>query len=208
MLIECNMKDREKYLVLITLLIGLFCVPIYSQETQKETILRQISNTFGSSVDPELGLYDVNRSYVLKVDFDKTNSLQKLSVSPKYYFDKKHPEWAQTSEDRDLTLSEYNSLRNILISLAPLGKLLEPPPNILLVTNSTAWAPEKYEKGVLTTGFLEDLVERQPDEREIRWFRIQYGKAALDQYDKQFANDLPEIEFDFSATDKPANTGH
>jgi hypothetical protein len=196
--------NSKTLLGIIFLIVGTFYVPLMAQGLSRSVVLPQITGTFGRSVDEDLGLYDVNRFYVLQVEFDDSDSLIKLSIYPKYYFEESHSDWADTGENKYLVWNQYKELLRKLTKIAPLGKLIEPAPPLSIVTNMTAWQTEKHENGLLTLGVLTDITREESDEAQLKWFCIEYGKAALDKYDAGKARALQPIpDIDFSKPVKP-----
>lgn len=191
-------SNSKTLLGILFLIAGIFSIPLVAQGLSKPVVLPQITGAFGQSVDEDLGLYDVNRFYVLQVEFDESDSLIKLSIYPKHYFEESHPNWTDTGENKYLVWDQYKELLKKLTRIAPLGKLIEPAPSISVVTNMTAWRTAKYENGLLTLGVLTDVAREESDKTELKWFRIEYGKAALDEYDARKARALqpiPDIKF-------------
>jgi hypothetical protein len=191
-------SNSKTLLGILFLIVGICSGPLVAQGLSRSVVLPQVTGTFGQPVDEDLGLYDVNRFYVLQVEFDDSDSLIKLSIYPKYYFEESNPDWADTGENKHLVWTQYKELLKKLTKIAPLGKLIEPASPISIVTNMTAWQTEKYENGLLTLGVFTDAAREGSDEIELKWFRIEYGKEVLNKYDAGKARALqpiPDINF-------------
>lgn len=157
------------------------CLPTLAQvpsKNERTEILRLCEQYFGPAVDAKLNLYAANSFYVLEVVFDAKNRLEKLSIVPRYYFEKAHPEWKESKPFEYLSWIEYQNLLARADLIKPRGQLITPPPPFSVVTNVTAWETSIYENAKLTVGVLADALEPEDSPVRVKWFKLGFGKLA------------------------------
>ncbi|HMJ08191.1 MAG TPA: hypothetical protein VK468_04255 [Pyrinomonadaceae bacterium] len=140
--------------------------------------MRLLITGFQRVPDQNKILFEVNRFYVLRAEFNKHGSLIELAVEPKYYFEADHPDWKEQDDFTDLSQSEYLALLARLDRTKDRGKLIRLANTISSVTNMTAWYTERYENASLTWGQVVDLRKGDDHPNEVRWFRLKYGANA------------------------------
>ena len=129
---------------------------------------------FGAPVDQKLNLFEVNRFYVLRVQFDKREQLNELAVEPKYFFEQSHPEWEEPRDFAFLSKAEYESLLLRLDKIRPRGQLVKAS-LVGFVTNMTLPHKDVYQNAVLQWGELIDLRRGEDAPLQVRWFRVQFA---------------------------------
>lgn len=161
--------------ILITAIVLYFSVGAISAQSRTE-VLKKCEMLFGKPVDEQLSLFEVNRYYVLRVDFNKKDRLREFAVEPKFYFEDSHPEWAETADNEWLTEFDLRSLLGRLDGIKQKGPITRPSAKFSVVTNLTAWNYECHVNGYVTWGQLVDL--RLPDNSpvQVKWFRVTFEK--------------------------------
>jgi hypothetical protein len=145
-------------------------------KNEKSMILESCEKYFGPPLDSTLNLYEANTFYVVQVTFDKKNAVETIEGVPKYYFTEQHAEWEESTTFECLSWTQYQNLLTKVDLVKSRGKLVQPPPSISIVTNTTAWQTSVYEHARFTVGIVSDL--RRPDDppAEVKWFKLEFGK--------------------------------
>ena len=155
----------------------LFCFfPILAKASEREKILLASSQMFGKAVDEKQNLFEVNRFYALRVEFNKGGKLSLFAVEPKYYFEESRPEWKEPVDFELLSAVQYKNLLTQLEQIKSKGRLVTTASAISAVTNMTAWYTEIYENAALTWGKSVDLRRGENAPYEVKWFKISYEK--------------------------------
>lgn len=169
--------DRSEMRVIRTILASLLLtlnLMVPTRASERESVLRSLREMFGAPVDVKVNLFEVNRFYVLRVQFDRRERLSELAVEPKYYFEQNHPDWEEPSDFAFLSKAEYESLLLRLDKIRPRGHLLRAS-SVSVVTNLTAHHKDVYQNAVLVWGELVDLRRGENPPLQVRWFRLQFS---------------------------------
>jgi hypothetical protein len=145
-----------------------------AKPSEKQMILERCKKQFGTPVDENQNLFEVNKFYVLRVKFGKRDKIEELAVEPKYFLQESHPEWEEPDNFAYLSKSEYESLLIHLDTIKPKGALVKPAPSISFVTNMTAPHKENYEHAVLRWGEIVDLRRGENAPLEVRYIQLTY----------------------------------
>jgi hypothetical protein len=145
-------------------------VPILASE--RAVVLNEFKRLYGETVDEKLHLFEVNDEFVLQARFANDN-LERVSVKPKYYFEKTHPEWKEPSSSPLFSNEKFRLFVASINKIKPLGKLSNR--NVIaFVTNSTSWMSEYYSDAYLTYGSWGDEGIRSLD---VAYFQKIIGKV-------------------------------
>jgi hypothetical protein len=166
----------------LALFLFLFWGVNFSQFSEREEVLRKCTELFGQTLDNDFNLFEVNSYHVLEVKF-RDGKLTRFSVSPKYYFESKYPEWEEKEGDRPLTWVEYQNVLARLESIKSKGALVKGPPAVSMVTNNTRPSKQKFKDAILNTGFYVDIFEEAGSPSQIRWFFIDFERIDESQID-------------------------
>lgn len=142
-------------------------------QNDRETVLQSCATVFGSPVDSQNHLFEVNRFYVLEAKFDESGHLAQLGVLPKHWFADDHPEWEESEDVGELTVPEYESLLAQLNRVRPKGRIVKHA-KFPVVTNSTARNRDRYEYAVLETGNIVDARRAENAPRAIKYFIVYF----------------------------------
>lgn len=162
----------KKILLCLILLFSLFLIVSASEKDKVMKVSRQI---FGEAIDTSQNLFNVNRFYVYRLDFDKQNRVSELAIEPKYYFSTSHPDWEETEDFKPLTFTEYQNLLEQLELVKTKGNLISKS-QIDIVGNATRFHKDYYEQALLETGFVFSLNADENMPTEIRYFRLNFSK--------------------------------
>ena len=142
--------------VQLALLIAVCGFGVAARSAEKVKVLQACSAVFGTSIDKNEDLFEVNSSFVLQPGFDSANNLFKLSVFPKYWLEETHPQWTQPDRWPLFSVAEYENLLSRLNTLSPTGGLLEASKGSV-VTNMTEYFLDKYERAYVLRGSYADI---------------------------------------------------
>lgn len=139
--------------------------------TDRATVMQACEAVFGSPVDQERGLFEVDRDFVLEARFDDRGWLTRLIVEPKHWLSDTHPEWDETEDVCELSESRYESLLRQLDSIQPRGRLVRPD-ELPVVRGTTMERRDVYEHAVVVTGDVVD--DTRPDDapRAIKYLIV------------------------------------
>ena len=144
------------------------------REPEIKRVLGTCTRLYGSAVDKKRHLFTVNEFYVLALKFNSRGRLLQLDVSPKYFFEEAHPEWAEPDNFSFLSESQYKTLLNQIDSIKSRGTLIKGSEQISFVTNMTAPHYETYRRAKLEWGELIDLRRGDGAPLMVRWIRVHY----------------------------------
>lgn len=132
---------RWNQLVFLSLLIACCSSTVFANE--KQNVLKNCERMFGRPVDEKLNLFEINKDFVLRVDF-VGNGLEKLSVEPKYWLSENHPEWIEPDERPRLQKSDYDDLISKFEQLKSKGGIIARG-HSGFCSNLHCWFQEYYE---------------------------------------------------------------
>lgn len=112
----------KQLLWIVPILVLLISSQVFPQPTEKSRTIKQCEALFGEAIDSKLLLFEVNRDFVLKVDFTG-DGLEKLSVVPKYWFSEEHPKWVEPDHGPWLEMKDYRILVAMLEKVRPKGMM-------------------------------------------------------------------------------------
>jgi hypothetical protein len=149
---------------------SLRCAPDPDADAREERVNRMCIQLFGPMIDQRMGLYAVNPSYVLSLNFDRHGNVISLRVEPKYYYDWVHIDWEQRDGFPHLALSEYQRLLAQIGQIKSLGPLMQS-----VTTNSSGWREETHRDAVLE---WDEVGSPSPPDvsRLVRSFTVFYVK--------------------------------
>ncbi|MEP6902460.1 MAG: hypothetical protein ABJA66_11965 [Actinomycetota bacterium] len=162
----------KKILLCLILLLFSFLIVSASEKDKVMQVSRQI---FGEPIDTRRNLFNINRFYVYRLDFDKQNRMSELAIEPKYYFSTSHPDWEETEDFKPLTFTAYKNLLGQLELVKTKGNLISKD-QIDIVGNATAFHQDHYEHSLLETGFVFSLDADENTPTEIKYFRLNFRK--------------------------------
>lgn len=128
-----------------------------ARASEKETVLRACAREFGAAVDANQNLFEVNASFVLQPKFGARGALDMMSVTPKYYFEETHPEWAQPPHWPLFSRSEFAAVLARVDSVRPRGRWLWSSGDSSFVTNMTHYFTDEYENAFVERGDYADV---------------------------------------------------
>ena len=181
-------KLRVHPLWLILLLV--FQLNVFAQH-DKQHILRLFEETFGKSIDTTLNLYEANELFVVRPEFESNDTLFRISVVPKYWFEDQHPEWKEPDARPHLNRAGYDAVVAKINSIKPFGKVLgndSEGVRVAVITNFTDYRHEYYENGDLE--YLESFYwDKETNKERIRaiyinLFHYVEGKIDGKRFDK------------------------
>jgi hypothetical protein len=136
-------------LLLQAISMALCCFVIGNAQTDKKTlILKNCIDLFGSPVDANKSLFEINPLYALELRFDSQGRLNELAFFPKYYFKETYPEWKTPQTKIHLSKAEYESLLGRLDKVKPIGKLIKSMADVK-VENFASNTLDQYERAFL-----------------------------------------------------------
>src|SRR5947208_7883 len=94
-------------------------------------------------------LFDVNRFYVLRIQFAKHGQVEESAIEPRFYYADAHPNWAQPDDFAWLTPDQLTELLSKLARLRPFGRLVRPYSGVVFVTNLTGPLTDEYENALV-----------------------------------------------------------
>jgi hypothetical protein len=167
---------RTALFVIVLLLLGYPHVAS-GKISERERIVEACARDFGTAVDQEQNLFEINESFVLQLKFNKGGLLTEAAVKPKYFFNESHPDWL---EPRSFPLLSWSAFEKLLVRLEkvkPKGKLTKKANTTAIVTNSTGYFKESYAHGVLEWGEV-GIGFRGSKENGVRFFTVRYFRGA------------------------------
>jgi len=144
------------------------------REPEIRQVLQTCSRLYGPAVDSKRHLFVVNEFYVLALKFNSRGRLLQLDVSPKYFFEEAHREWAEPDNFSFLSESQYKTVLDQIDSIKSRGTLIKGSENISVVTNMTAPHYETYRQAKLEWGELIDLRRGDNAPLMVRWVTVHY----------------------------------
>jgi hypothetical protein len=142
-------------------------------QSERETVLKACVAEFGPPIDPENGLFEVNRYYLLEVKFDDRGHVTQLGVLPKHWFADDHAEWDEPDDFGELTEVEYEVLLNRIEAIRRKGPVVERA-KLSTVSNCTARIRDHYKSAVLETGEVVDARRSEEAPRTIKYFIVYF----------------------------------
>ena len=76
--------------------------------SEADRALRLCTQLYGVTVDERRHLFALNDFYVLGLVFNARGKLVELNVSPKYFFEEAHPDWAEPDNFAFLSKGQYD----------------------------------------------------------------------------------------------------
>ncbi|HEX8772968.1 MAG TPA: hypothetical protein VF735_05135 [Pyrinomonadaceae bacterium] len=116
-------RSTKLHLLLPSLLIIVFCfVTGNAQSDEKSSVLKNCIDLFGSPVDVEKNLFEINSLYLVEVRFDSQGSLMELAFFPKSDLGEKYPAWKQPQKFIYLSRAEYEDVLRLMDKIRPKGE--------------------------------------------------------------------------------------
>ena len=125
--------------------------------SEADRALRICTQLYGATVDERRHLFALNDFYVVGLMFNARGKLVELNVSPKYFFEEAHPDWAEPDNFAFLSKAQYDALLAQIDTIKPRGALITGSETISAVTNMTAPHRERCRHAVLEWGELVDF---------------------------------------------------
>ena len=144
-----------------------------STQTDRGLVLKACAAEFGAPIDPNNGLFEVNRYYLLEAKFDDRGRLAQLGVLPKHWFADDHPQWGATDDVGELAEGEYESLLGRLDGIRSKGQLVKRAA-FPLVSGTTARIRDIYKRAVLETDEVVDANRSAHAPRAIKYFILYF----------------------------------
>ena len=138
---------KKQCFVLTVFLLLISSLSISAQVSEKKRALKECETRFGKLIDQKLNLFEVNKDFVLEVEFTD-DVLTKFSVSPKYYFHEIHPEWKEPDERPWIVPNDFQDILTKLDTMKPKGRIVSKG-YIGVCTNSNCWYQDYYEDAFL-----------------------------------------------------------
>lgn len=138
----------------IFILIFLLAICVASTIGQQRDILDRCAKLFGSPVDHNRHFYEVDRYFILHVEFEGSQ-LIRISVEPKYFHEETHPEWTEPPDWPLMSKSQVEQLMSKIAEIRDYGFLIQRGA-IAVVTNNTRWIHDKYALANLELGGVGD----------------------------------------------------
>jgi hypothetical protein len=142
-----------------------------AQTSERTKILLACERVFGPPVDKTQNLFALNRDFVLQAKVDGRGSLTEFAVKPKYFFNETHPEWEEPRSFPLISPEEFKILVSRLDALRPKGKLTKPANAFSVITNSTGYFTESYQRALLQWG---EVGIRGDAGNGVRFFTVRY----------------------------------
>jgi len=151
--------------------------PTFAKHRQSEArrVLQICTRLYGPAVDKQRHLFAVNEFYVLGLKFNAHSRLLELDVSPKYFFEEAHPDWAEPDNFAYLSKSQYAAVLNQIDAIKSRGALIKGSERISVVTNLTEPHYETYRRATFAWGELIDLRRGDTAPLLVRWIRVHYS---------------------------------
>jgi hypothetical protein len=171
-----SLMDRSR-LIAASLICLATLSPVFGQHRQSETrrVLQICTRLYGPAVDKQRHLFAVNEFYVLRLKFNAHGRLRELDVSPKYFFEEAHPDWAEPDNFAYLSKAQYAAVLSQIDTIKSRGALIKGSEKISVVTNLTAPHYETYRRARFAWGELVDLRRGDNAPLLVRWIRVHYS---------------------------------
>jgi hypothetical protein len=170
--------SKLKVAVVIAVLLCLSPRVTVAKPSEQARVLTLCDQLYGPMIDRRMGLYAVNRFFVLKPIFDRHGQLVALHVEPKWYYDWYNVAWEAGDDFRNLSKTDYESLLTQVDQIKPRGSLVKPANPVSIVTNFTAWREETYTGAILKWGEVAGSQRPADAPMLVRWFDVLYIKRA------------------------------
>ena len=113
------------------------------QPGAKQKTVRSAQTLFGPEIQlPQL--FEVNKFYVLRLQFSSDGRLEQAAVQPKYFFRDIRPDWEEPKDFEFLSKQQYTDVIARLEALRPKGALVRHADSPY-VTNLTFFRKDEYE---------------------------------------------------------------
>jgi hypothetical protein len=106
--------------------------------------LKLARNLFGPEIRDEPHLFELNKDYVLKIQFDKVSEISGISIIPKYYLQEIEPEWNEPDYIVEMNDDEYREILSKAEKLKSLGSLVRSG-SVGIVTGSRLGLLDEYQ---------------------------------------------------------------
>lgn len=172
--IENKTVPRSFVAAVVILLAAISPSVASARRSEASRILRICTQLYGATVDWQRHQFAVNEFYVLGLKFNARGSLIELEVSPKYFFEEAHADWAEPDNFTYLSKSQYDAVLEQIDTIKPRGALIKSSESISVVTNMTAPHREIYRRAMLDWGEIIDLRRSENAPLLVRWIRVHY----------------------------------
>jgi hypothetical protein len=145
-----------------------------SVQVGQDAVLASSAELFGPRVEVSPALFEINRFYVLRVEFGADGRLARAAIQPKYYYAETHPNWEEPDDFEWLSPGRVAELLTKIDRLQPIGKLVKPHSGIAITTNLTTPLTDEYEHAMVRRGEILRLHDREPV--LVRYLTVQYER--------------------------------
>ena len=159
-----------------------------TQSGQLQITLKLAESFFGPEVRGHQHLFELNKDYVLKLQFGRGGEFIGVSVIPKYYLEEAEPQWSEPEYVVGMTGEEYKDLLTKVEKLRGIGPLLHKG-SIGIVTNSKLWLLDRYQSAFVRRILNLTIQEPESAPESIHTFSVYFlRKVEGNVEDKQHIN--------------------
>ncbi|QQS41278.1 MAG: hypothetical protein IPM63_18270 [Acidobacteriota bacterium] len=169
-----GIPKRSQLPVGTILLLLSFSTITWAQEKSMNEVFRNCETNFGPRVGYSPALFEIDRHYVLSIEFDSEGRLEEVAVEPKYYYEADHPEWEKATDPKRLSQDQVSDLLSRIDRIKPIGTLVKKYDGIIFVTNKTAPFTDEYENASVKFGQVIDLSLPDDAPTQMRYIEVQY----------------------------------
>ena len=128
---------------------------------------------FGRPIRQSPLLYHVNQNYVLEVASGSGGEVHRVSVYPKHYLEGLFPEWTEPTDTAQLSLEDFRKTLSRINRARKIGTLINDA-KMGVVTNTTLWLADRYEKAYVEKGLYRTFVDSKTAITTVRSFDVYY----------------------------------
>jgi hypothetical protein len=159
------------------MILALFALLIQVQQgPNRDAVLLSCAQLFGPRVEAP-ALFEINRFYVLRVEFGKDDQLAESAIEPWFYYRDTHPDWEEPDDFEWLSKPQHDEMLAKLNTLRLFGKLVRPHQGPVFVTNLTGPITDQYEHATITRGRVADIRRGENAPTLYRYIRVRYKPA-------------------------------
>lgn len=146
----------------------------WAQESRRDEVIRKCETYFGPRIGSSPVIFEIDRHYVLNVEFDSEGRLEVARVEPKYYYEADYPEWEQAADFKMLSQDQVSNLVSRIDQVKPIGTLVKKYDEVIFVTNKTASITDEYEEAFVEFGNVIDLSLPDDAPTQMRYVEVRY----------------------------------
>ena len=142
----------------------------------RDGVLASCAQLFGPRVESS-ALFEINRFYVLRVQFGTNGRLDEAAVEPRFYYRDTHPDWQEPGDFEWLSVAQHDDMLAKLKMLRPFGRLIQAHRGPVFVTNLTGPLTDDYENATVIRGQIVDIRRGDGAPVLFRYIKVRYKNA-------------------------------